>query len=92
MAGFRRSFEQRIGPFVVLVSGMPKVVPFLLIAVLLVGGLLAQGAVGGVMLLVLATLLGCLLVLAWPALLPGPRRLRLGVVLVVAVRGVLFLV
>ena len=81
----RRSFEQRVGR-------LPKVVPFLVVAGLLVGGLLAKGAVGAVLLLVLAALLGTLLALAWPALHPGPRALRVAVVLVVVVRALSFIV
>ncbi|MDP9183977.1 MAG: hypothetical protein M3P04_14540 [Actinomycetota bacterium] len=75
-----------------LVGKLPKAVPFLVVAALLVGGLLTQGFVGAVLLLVLAALLGTLLALAWPALHPGPRALRLVVVLVVVVRAVSFLV
>lgn len=91
MAVTRRSFEQRMGPAVVVLSRLPRAVPFLVVAVLLVGGLLAQGVVGGVLLLVLAALLGTLLALSWPALHPGPRALRVAVVAAVAVRGVSFL-
>jgi hypothetical protein len=80
-----------MGPLVVLLSGLPRAVPFLVVATLLVGGLLAQGVVGGVLLLVLALLLGTLLALSWPALQPGPRVLRVAVVGVVAVRAVTFL-
>lgn len=87
----RRSFEQRMGPLVVLLSGLPRAVPFLVVAGLLVAGLLVQGVVGGVLLLVLALLLGTLLALSWPALHPGPRALRVGVVAVVAVRALTFL-
>jgi len=79
-----------MGPLVVLFAKLPRAVPFLLVAVLLVAGLLVKGAVGGVLLLVLAALLGSLLLLSWPALQPGPRLLRLGVVLLVAVRAVSF--
>ena len=91
MAITRRSFEQRMGPLVVLLSGLPRAVPFLVVAALLVSGLLVQGAVGGVLLLVLALLLTTLLALSWPALHPGPRVLRVGVVGLVAVRAVTFL-
>lgn len=87
----RRSFEQRMGPLVVLLSGLPKAVPFLLVAALLVSGLLVQGLVGGLLLLALALLLGTLLALSWPVLQPAPRLLRLAVVVVVAVRAVSFL-
>ena len=75
-----------------LLGRLPKAVPFLVVAGLLVGGLLTQGVVGAVLLLVLAALLGTLLALAWPALQPGPRALRLAVVAVVVVRALSFLV
>ena len=91
MTTFRRSFEQRVGPLVVLVSRLPKAVPFLLVAGLLVAGLLVQGVVGGLLLLVLGGLLGALLYLSWPALEQGPRLLRTAVVGIVVVRAVSFL-
>lgn len=90
MTSFRRSFERRIGPLIVLASRLPRAVPFLVVAALLIGGLLAQGAVGGVLLLVLAALLGALLYLSWPALQPGPQLLRLAVVALCAGRAVTF--
>jgi hypothetical protein len=76
---------------VVLVGRLPRVVPFLVVAALLVAGLTVQGVVGGVLLLVLAALLGGLLALSWPALEQGARLLRLLVVLLVAGRGLSFL-
>jgi hypothetical protein len=76
---------------VVLAGRLPKAVPFLVVAALLVAGLLIEGAAGGVVLLVLVVLLGSLLYLSWPALEPGPRMLRLAVVLLVAVRALAFL-
>jgi hypothetical protein len=87
----RRRFEQRVGPFVALTGQLPRWVPFLVVAVLLVVGLLAQGVVGAVLLLLLAVLLGSLLVLSWPALQPPARLLRLAVVTLIAVRAVGFL-
>ena len=74
-----------------LAGRLHKAVPFLLVAALLVAGLLVEGVVGGLLLLVLAALLGSLLYLSWPALEPGPRLLRLAVVVLVAVRAVSFL-
>lgn len=91
MTPTRRTLEQRLGPLVVLLSRMPRAVPFLVVAALLVGGLLVQGVVGGVLLLVLASFLATLLALAWPVLQPGPRLLRLSVVSVVVVRALSFL-
>lgn len=74
----------------VLLSRSPRFVPFLVVAALLVSGLVVKGAVGAVLLLVLAALLGSLLALSWPALQPGARLLRVAVVGLVAVRGVSF--
>jgi hypothetical protein len=90
VTGWRRKLEQQAGPVVVLVSRMPRFVPFLVVAVLLVAGLVLKGVVGAVLLLVLAALLGVLLALSWPALQPGPRALRLFVVALVVLRAVLF--
>jgi hypothetical protein len=87
----RRRFEQRVGPFVALTGQLPRWVPFLVVAVLLVVGLLAQGVVGAVLLLLLAVLLASLLVLSWPALQPQARLLRVAVVALVAIRAVTFL-
>ena len=91
MTTFRKSFERRVGPLVVLAGNLPKAVPFLVVGALLVAGLLVQGVVGAVLLLVLAALLGALLVLSWPALQPNARLLRAAVVGVVVVRAVSFL-
>lgn len=74
-----------------LLGRMPRWVPFVVVAVLLVGALVAQGLLGGVLLLVLAALLAVLLTLSWPALQPAARLLRLAVVALVAVRAVVFL-
>lgn len=91
MTDLRRSFEQRVGPLVVIAGGWPKAVPFLVIAGLLVAGLVVEGIVGAVLLLVLAALLGALVYLSWPALHSGPRLLRTAVVGVVVVRALSFL-
>lgn len=76
MTSFRRRVELKAGPLVVLLHRMPRVVPFLLVAALLLGGLGLKGVAGAVLLLVLATLLGALLLLSWPALPPPARMLR----------------
>ena len=87
----RRGFERRIGPFVALAAQLPRWVPFLVVAVLLVGGLLVQGVAGAVMLLVLLVLLGGLLALSWPALQPPARMIRLAVLALIFVRAGSFL-
>lgn len=88
----RRRVELTAGPLVVLLSRLPRIVPFLLVLVLAVAGLLTGGPVGAVLLLVLAALLGVLLYLAWPALPPQARTVRLVMVVLVVGRAVLFLV
>ena len=80
-----------MGPLVVLVGNLPKAVPFLVVGGLLVAGLLVQGVVGGVLVLVLTALMGALLFLSWPALDPGARLLRAAVVALVGVRAFSFL-
>jgi hypothetical protein len=89
---FRRRVELQAGPVLVLFSRLPKIVPFAVVLGLLITGLLVGGSVGALLLGVLALLLATLLYLAWPALLPQARYLRLAVVLAVTVRAVLFLV
>jgi len=83
VTSFRRRVELKAGPLVVLLHRMPRVVPFLLVAALLLAGLGLKGVAGGVLLLVLAALLGLLLVLSWPALQPPARLLRVATVALV---------
>ncbi len=80
---FRRRVELTAGPVLVMMSRLPRVVPFLVVLMLLVGGLLLSGPVGAALLALLALLLGLLLFLAWPALPQQDRLLRLAVVLLV---------
>ncbi|MCW2601411.1 MAG: hypothetical protein JWM02_3240 [Frankiales bacterium] len=91
MSTFRRRVEVQAGPAVILLARLPRIVPFLLVAALLVGGLLTRGAVGALLLLVLSGLLGLLLLLGWPALNTQARALRSAVVAALVVRAVLFL-
>lgn len=85
---FRRRVELSLGPVVVVLARLPRWVPFLAVLGLLLLGLAAGGAVGGVVLLVLAALLGLLLFLAWPSLRPNDRAIRLVVTALVVVRAV----
>jgi hypothetical protein len=88
---FRRKVELQAGPLVILLSRLPRAVPFLAVAGLLIGGLLVQGVLGAVLLLVLALLLGTLLLLSWPALQGPPRALRSLVVAALVARAATFL-
>lgn len=87
----RRQLELRAGPLIILLAKLPRFVPFLLVMALLLAGLFFQGLLGGVLLLVLAALLGVLLLFGWPALDGQSRVIRLVVVAVVAIRGLTFL-
>jgi hypothetical protein len=80
---FRRRVELTAGPMLVMLARLPRVVPFLVVLGLLVGGLLLSGPVGAALLALLALLLGLLLFLAWPALPQQARLVRLAVVLLV---------
>lgn len=88
---WRRRVELTAGPLVVLMARLPRVVPFLLVLALVIGGLLTQGVVGAVLLGVLALLLAVLLLLAWPRLDPAARLLRVAVIALLVVRAVSFL-
>lgn len=76
MTSFRRRVELKAGPAVVLLHRLPRIVPFAITALLLLGGLGLRGTGGAVLLLLLATVLGTLLLLSWPALQPQARVLR----------------
>lgn len=84
---FRRNLELRLGPVVVLLARLPKIVPFALVLALVVAGLIIQGVLGALLLLLVAALLAGLLFLAWPALLPQARGIRLLVVALIVVRA-----
>lgn len=87
----RRQLEVKLGPVIVLLARLPKIVPFLVVLGLLLGGLLLKGVAGALLILVLAALLGVLLLLAWPALPQQARVVRLAVVVILAIRAVTFL-
>ncbi len=70
------------GPLVVL-SRTPRWLLATLVAAVLVAGLALRGPVGAACLLLLAAFLSWLLLLAWPALRPTGRWLRVGVVVLV---------
>jgi hypothetical protein len=83
--------EKRVGPLLVLVGRMPRAVPFVVVIALLLAGLALGGAAGALLLLLLAGGLGVLLLLSWPALLPGPRALRVAVLALLVARAATFL-
>ena len=90
MTTWRRQVERKAGPALVVVSRLPRWVPFAVVAALLIGGLAVKGVLGAVLLLVLAALLSVLLLLSWPALRQGPRAVRVAVLAVLVIRAVTF--
>jgi hypothetical protein len=80
----RRAVERRsTGPLTWLAT-RPRWVPFVLVLVLLLGGLLAPPVVGAVLLALLALGLAWLTYLAWPKLAASGRITRLIVLVLVA--------
>lgn len=80
----RRDLERRSGPALVILGRLPRALPFLVVLALLLGGLAVKGVVGAVLLLVLLVILSWITFLAWPALRPPARALRVGVLVLVA--------
>lgn len=77
---WRADFERRsVGPLRRL-SALPRWMILLGVLGVLMAGLLVQGTVGGLTLVLLAAFLGWLLTLSWPTLDPPSRLLRLAVV------------
>lgn len=90
-----RAIAARSMPLLVRITALPRWVFVVGLTALLVGGLLlgsqaSRGlqALGGVLLLILATFIGWLLLLSWPVVAPRGRLLRLLVVLAVAGVGI----
>jgi len=86
-------FQQRLAawshPLLMRLHALPGWVVPLATLVLLLAGLLFEGVVGFVFLMVVAVFLGWLLVLSWSAVTASGRLLRLAAVVAVAVAAVL---
>ncbi|MBA2414345.1 MAG: hypothetical protein H0V64_00270 [Geodermatophilaceae bacterium] len=80
----RQSVEARSVTALQALSAVPKWAVFLAVLAVVVGGLLLTGLPALLLLGGLALLLGWLAYLAWPALEPGQRLLRLLTVVLVA--------
>ncbi len=80
----RRRVERRSAAPLTWLATRPRWLPFLLVLVLLLGGLFAPVPVAAVLLVVLAVLLVWLTYLAWPKLDPTGRLTRLLVLALVA--------
>ena len=75
MPTFRQRVDRASLPAITALSRLPRLVPFLLVLGLMVGGILIPGW-GWVLLAVVVLFLGWTLYLAWPALEPTPRLMR----------------
>lgn len=80
----RRKVEERSGSLLQSLTAVPKWLLFLAVLAVVVGGLLLTGFPALLLLGALAFFLGWLAYLAWPALKPGQRVLRLLTVTLVA--------
>jgi len=63
-------------------SRLPRLVPFLILLALLVGGVLIGGPTGFVLMAVAAVFVAWVLYLSWPALSSSERIMRLAVLLI----------
>jgi len=76
---FRSMIERRSAPLLLALRRLPGWVPFLALLALVLGGLFAPAPLGAALLAILALIVGWVTYLAWPALAPPGRLLRLAV-------------
>jgi hypothetical protein len=84
----RHRIDQASLPVMTRLSRLPRVVPFLVLLVLLVAGVVLQGPVGFVLVGLAAVFVGWVLYLAWPRLNGTERIMRLAVLLLAVVMAV----
>jgi hypothetical protein len=78
------SVERWSAPVLLRLAAVPRWLFVLVLAGVFLAGLMLQGVLGGVLLLLIALFLAWLAALGWPKYSPGGRLLRVFVVLVVA--------
>jgi hypothetical protein len=78
-SSFRASVEKASLPLVTRLSELPRLVPFVVVLVLMVAGLLIPGW-GFVLILLVGLFLGWMLLLGWPRLTPVERLMRFAVI------------
>jgi hypothetical protein len=81
----RRTIERRSAPVLLALRGLPGWAPFLALLALLLGGLFAPAPIGAALLVLVAALVGWLVYLAWPALPPPGRMVRVAVLVLLLV-------
>jgi hypothetical protein len=78
----RRRIDHASLPLMTKLSSLPRLVPFLILLGLLVGGLLIGGALGFVLMSLAAAFVAWVLYLSWPRLSSSERIMRLAVLMV----------
>jgi hypothetical protein len=81
----RRRIDQASLPLMTKLSNLPRLVPFLILLGLLVGGLLKGGLAGFVLMSLAAAFVAWVLYLSWPRLSGSERIMRLAVLLLAVV-------
>ncbi|HEY1318932.1 MAG TPA: DUF6703 family protein [Streptosporangiaceae bacterium] len=76
----RRSLERSSARFLLFLHQLPRWLPPLVLAALLLAGLTVRGWLGAVALVLVAAFLGWLAALSWPRLSPSGRLLRVAAV------------
>lgn len=84
----RHRIDQASLPLMTRLSGLPRLVPFLILLALLVGGFLIGGPAGFVLMGLAAIFVGWVLYLSWPRLSGSERVMRLAVLLLVVAMAV----
>jgi hypothetical protein len=80
----RRAIERRSAALLVYLHQLPRWLPAVVLAVLLITGLAVHGIGGAIALIGVALVLGWLAVVSWPQLSPSGRVIRVLVVALVA--------
>jgi len=75
-------------PLITKLSSLPRLVPFLLLLALLVGGMLIGGPVGFLLMSLAAVFVAWVLYLSWPRLNGSERIMRLAVLLLAVAMAV----
>jgi hypothetical protein len=78
----RQRIDHASLPLMTKLSQLPRLVPFLILLALLVGGVLIGGPAGFVLMALAAVFVAWVLYLSWPALSSSERIMRLAVLLV----------
>jgi len=85
----RRRIDRASLPLMTKLSGLPRIVPFLTLLALLVGGVFVGGRIGFALMSLAAGFVAWVLYLSWPRLNPTERIMRLSVLLLAVALAVI---